>query len=434
MIFTYISLGLTGLFIVISLLFLAYMAASKPYVFLSMILTYFALTSSTFLWLNSSISTQYLGFNLYPEDFFTAAAIFANVFIKSDKVIFSKAKSLELLRFCAKLVISGIVLGIIFWTFLFNLKIGVNSWRNLLLVFTLFLYSLKFCSSFTLKNLKVLLILPGLLLGIVTAIRFTVQGIGRSEYIAIDPLTGEVLGRATSALGAYFILIAGIGAFYLIKENRFYRFTILIMAVLEVILLQHRTVWVSAIISLIFFLLLRDRNDTKYLSVFKFFVIPLVIFVAWFFDKKYSAIASAATNTETFGWRTSRWSESMSASRSILEWFFGSIFGPIGPTDPTIIRAYSHSSYINQIEYLGFVGLIILIMIIVTSFNFSKQSIQLGNLVRIFVASAVGFGFTYQIPIPFFLLVPIFLQLSRLGSSGSEELFSRKIRRLNGTT
>ena len=210
-------LAAIGLLLGALLITLVILAAKNPYLFLLILLTYLSLNSSTFPWLNNIPAITFASFNIYPLDLFSAGALLSvatKVNIKNPAI---NMKRLNQLKFCMKLLLFEIVVGISFWALTYGLQTGINSWRELLYMNIFLMYSLTMHFSWTAAKLRVLMVVPGSLLGIVTAFKFIVSGVGRSN--GINPMTGESLGRATTSLVAYFILVAGLASVYLLKEN-----------------------------------------------------------------------------------------------------------------------------------------------------------------------------------------------------------------------
>lgn len=417
-----------------------YLAEKRPNKYLLVVLVYFSITSSTAPMFDFKLGTNLSGFNLYPVDLFTITSLFAATF--GSRLAFNE-KPQRMSRFPKKIIsfyFIGIAVGVVSWSLFYGLKTGVNSWREVLLSISLLNYGVQKRYQWSLKELRVLLIYPGLILAAITLIRFIQIGIGHSN--GVDPLTGEILDRATSALGGFILLIAWLGAFYLLPSNSFYRILIMIFLGVEILLLQQRTVWVATVVASACMMLFRNGDFIKFQKrAFRVVGLSSIFFTVWLASRRIDRIANAANDQNTFDWRTNRWLESLKTTRSAHEWLFGSIFGPSPVTNLSVNTQvhFSHSAYVNQIEYLGLLGLVILFFLLGSSyFNLTKKT-PLGNLGRILTISAIIFGITYQVPVVFFVLIPIILNIqftqeirgSSIDSKNPSNKVSHKITREN---
>jgi flagellar biosynthesis protein FliP len=136
-------------------------------------------------------------------------------------------------------------------------------------------------------------------------------------------------------------------------------------------------------------------------------------------------LSDASSNTHTLNWRIRRWVESMNTERSLSEWIFGSIFGPTPVTQVGLYGQFSHNAYVNQIEYLGFLGLFVFIVVLLKCYLRIRTLNSSRAPGKALMLSSILFGFTYQIPVAFFFLAPIFTQLAKNFES---EIMESKIR------
>jgi hypothetical protein len=422
-IFSIFSLIMSLLPYLLVLVVVFLLAIKRPFLYILLCLTYFAVTSANAPWLKIPQGTFLFGFNIYFEDLFTITALlsaFLIILIPRTHTRIIRIGNLGSLN-------SGLLLtvgiGIIFWSSTYGVKTGVNSWRELLMLIAFLIYGFQSRVHWELHHVRALMIIPGSVLSIIVGLRFATTGIGRSA--GVDAMTGEVLDRATNVEGAYIIFLAFIGALYFLRDRQIPRILMLGIFGVEILLLQHRTIWIIFIVSLIQYMLTNEQSNKVFSSTVKLFsAIPLTL-VAFFTFSRISLLSDASSNTHTLNWRIRRWVESMNTERSLSEWIFGSIFGPTPVTQVGLYGQFSHNAYVNQIEYLGFLGLFVFIVVLLKCYLRIRTLNSSRAPGKALMLSSILFGFTYQIPVAFFFLAPIFTQLAKNFES---EIMESKIR------
>jgi len=414
-----------------SLLWLTYLASVKPRDFALIILLY--LGTNAFLQMVSNFKPgfQFGGISVYPFDMFTFAAIFSNKSRGEKSPHQLNSRELVRVKFLISALALGAILGAIMWTVIGGLEFGVNSWREYLLTLAVMYYFLNKNFSWTVEHLKVILILPGALLAVAVAIRFVFFGIGSSTEI--NTLTGaRYINRAASSEGALLILLAGIGSFYLLKDRVFLRSLILITSGVEVVLLQHRTVWISSLAFVIGILFSKGLKDKQtFLKIGYLYLIVIFGFSLWFISREIHTLTESSQNTGTLNWRTKRWLDSLSVTRSFTDWIFGSVFGPNSVTQNFQIT--SHSEFITKIEYLGIVGLILTLLMFLVLLRYRGSKENLNILQKIIVGTAFLYSVTYSTPLSFFVLAPVIFKINLRSGSVATQSFS-KLNKVNHVT
>ncbi len=405
------------------LYWITFLASVNPPNFALIILLYLGTTAFLQMAFNFEPRFQFGSFSVYPFDVFTLAAIISKKSRDEKRLQPLNSREFARIKFLISALLLGVTLGIITWTLIGGIEFGVNSWRQFLLTLALMYYFLNKNYSWTVEHLKVILILPGALLAVATAIRFVFVGVGSSSEI--NTLTGmREIDRATSAEGALLVLLAGIGSFYLLKDRVFLRRIIIITSGVEVILLQHRTVWISSLAFIMGILFSKSSEKKRtFLKLGYLLLIVIFGFLIWFISRNINALAESSQNTGTFNWRTKRWKDSLSITRSFMEWIFGAVFGPNSVTQS--FQLTSHSEFITKIEYLGIIGLVITFLLFMILLRYRGGEKSLNNLQKIMVGSAFLYSFTYSTPISFFVLVPVIFKINLRSGSGATQSFSK---------
>ena len=378
----------------------------KPFHYIMIISIYIAVVNSNLIYLDIRNGAQFFGFNVYTEDLFTFSTVCVSILMP----LFAKKNredSLAAISLPLKFLLLSLFLGVLSWVNEYGLKTGVNSWREPLFTLSIFYYCLKVPFLWERVHLKNLMIYPGGLLALITLIKFFTSGIGTSQ--GVDSNTGESLGRATTSLGAFMILIAFIGSYFLVRKS-WLRTIFLIVCGFEILLLQHRTIWLVSLAGVVFFIALHNYEAAKQSRLAKFLTLMYLLFFTLIYSSFNQKLESAATDSNTWNWRTQRWAESLSTPRSIQQWIFGSTFGPTPVTTYGTRSEFSHNAYVNMVEYFGIMGLLLLLWILVLSY-FAFGSNQTTKMARLVMLCAAIYGITYNVPIQFYLLFGILLRI-----------------------
>jgi hypothetical protein len=394
-----------GIFVVVFLF-----AVKRPIYFLLFILVFLALASSTAPWFNFLNGTVYkFGFHIYMVDVLSFIALLATMFdyaALEKKIEFANISYFKLI---SKVMLALTLIGIFFWKSNYGLASAVNSWREPLYDSVFLFYGLNKYAAWTKKGLQFLLIAPGVILGIITIIRISMVGIGYSA--GVDPNTGQDTGRATNAVGSFIILFAVFGAYFLMEKVKILKMCLISIGLLLILVLQHRTVWISAIVGSVAIIISNEKNTNRMNRTAKIMIFGTLSGLLYMAVNVVAPLHDSATNTNTYGWRTSRWIESMSTNRSLTQWIFGSIFGPSPVTQIGLHGQLSHSAYVNEIEYFGFFGLSILLFFFLLGIKKFRRVRDNSLLGKTILLAGISYGYSYTIAMSFFCVVPVLLSL-----------------------
>lgn len=290
-----------------------------------------------------------------------------------------------------------IAAGLVSWTIFVGLQPAVNAWRPWTFAMAAALYAAASPSLREPDGLRPFL-WAGLLASAMQVIGIALRGFGsNTDSVIVD---GQLAGaRPISAAVALVMLI---GLTYLLLDSQPWTPRKAVVATwfgLSIVVAQHRSVWVAAVVAglLIIRALVsrsRQRLVVGSLSVFAAVVITLVLSAI---IRSQGALASSASNTETFDWRVENWTEKLTDPRSFFEWLFGATFGPtpVAQPDPDLVfNVSAHSIYVETVTVLGLVGLVLLVLVMISALRESPLVTPVGVVLVILMA----FGFFYQWP------------------------------------
>ncbi|MFD5948324.1 O-antigen ligase family protein [Streptomyces collinus] len=144
-----------------------------------------------------------------------------------------------------------------------------------------------------------------------------------------------------------------------------------LLCLVFVVLLQHRTVWATALVmAVVWWALVPSRAGQRLVSAAAALVSLCVVtltFAAGMFGGVGSVLADSFAETQdedsTFAWRVHGWQELMDGPKTLAEWLFGSPFGSgydrwVGGV---VISVSPHDYYLHLVLRLGVVGLLTLL-------------------------------------------------------------------------
>lgn len=268
---------------------LSYTAIRKQEFFLGFLLTYFALFSSVFLFPFIAVKAEFSGLNIYISDVLTLVLLIATLQF-SIKIV-PKASLTSNIPMAFKYLILSVILGVLFWIADTSLKTSWNNWRAFTFSFALFIYAYKINLSKNILQISKYLSIPGYLLLVLVLIAFILRGPGRTD--GIDPLTGLEAGRATTAAGGLQLLLLFLTLLFTLRIRGKTIF-ILFVLLAALLLLQHRSVWVALIISMIYWF----AAGTKHTLIFKFLTFLVSGILISFASTVYRQLSEASTNDE----------------------------------------------------------------------------------------------------------------------------------------
>ena len=174
---------------------------------------------------------------------------------------------------------------------------------------------------------------------------------------------------------------------------------------ISILLSQHRSVWVSALVAGTVLCIAAIRGSKQ--GIFAMLpglaaAIPIGL-IAFSTASNSATLSDSAENTATLDARFSFWSDRMAVDRSTIEWLLGGFLGPSPVQLDPRFQIEAHNMYIQTITALGFVGLALLLATLVTAFpRFADAQRRTHSLMLIAV---VAYGFFYTWPAWTFLLL-----------------------------
>lgn len=393
-------LPIISLVILLAILYLK--IHSNPRLFLGILVFYFAFKSSTLF--SAPLVVNIFGFNVYPEDLITillAAEFFSSLIDKKFNSLLSHTH----FRRAGKFYLLQCCFGLFFWIYSVGLQSAVVSWRESVLSSFLILYCFSTNQWITFDYLHSLVISASFFLSILIFIKIIVYGIG--DYSELNPITG-LTERAATSSGALFLLLALWLVVVANKIRGLKLFLFALLLVIEILLLQHRSVWIAAIVG-VFYLILRAKESSfrkKGLGI-SLLLIPVYSILTF----KESSIETATVDSGTLSWRVLRWKSSLGADRSWSELLFGSILGPTQSFVVDGLNVAAHNMYLSLFEKFGIIGLISYLSIIYPT----KQSIIFSDnfkTIEVLITLTVCiFGIFYSFPYLFILIMFTFRRI-----------------------
>lgn len=370
---------------------------------MTLVLCYLAIFSSAWF-SNIHLQVQLFGLNIYPEDAFVSLNFFGIMIPKYSRIGDAKRVISTKIGF---LLLTITVVGTFSWVHEYGLKSGVNHWRQYLFDFSIFLYCAKAYVEWTNRRVLMVSIIPAIILSFLAITKILNSGLGRTD--GVDPLTGFQTGRPTTAEGSFILLMAFVICLHFSSEEKILRVILLSTLATLVLLLQHRTVWISAISVGLLWILFPQKGVRNFKRVSKFILISCIGWLSYVLTKHITNLSAATSNTDTFEWRVDRWVRSFAIPRSAIQWIFGATFGPTpvtGADGP--FRVFAHNAYVDLIENIGYFGCVLLILLLIRPLLAPNliHSAAGRTQVTLILASLV-YGFTYAIPRPSFVLLGI---------------------------
>lgn len=382
--------GLTALGVSIGIV-----AIFKPHRFLQVVICVIAIMNvQPFSTQRLSISLGSL--SLYPMDVLVAIATLASL-------IRWLINNREPERFVSRLNLSVltvfVLIGVLQWTSVYGFQTALRSqWSFLIQGVLLMRYVHAQRMWLTIRDFEVIVTLGSVLVTGFALVRIITHGLGSSEVY--DELLQHATGRPTTAEGAFLVLVGFIVLLnpqrFALKDRPVLRNRLLLLFGSMVVLLQHRSVWVGALLALIPWIVLRLDSSTLKRSA-RFLLVASLTVSIFLFVRLFGTLNDAATNTKTLQWRTSRWQESVSIPRSFSEWLFGAVLGPTPASNLETFNVYSHSMYIDAMEKIGLIGLALLLILYAAAFARTRTT-RHGLLSAMFLMAALGYGATYRTP------------------------------------
>lgn len=217
---------------------------------------------------------------------------------------------------------------------------------------------------------RVLLIGGVLVAGAAIAL-IAIEGVpSADEFVMRD---GELISaRPIVASGGLLVLQAALLALLSWRSQRAGLLVVGLVLLAVVAVLQHRTVWVAAMLAAVvgFALWARERRQGREMETFA--VVGVVLLIApvavWGLTQAGPLVESAKQVTatdSTFGWRTTGWDQLVSANSSTAELVLG---GPAGEDltrfiNGTEVTVSAHNGFVDAFLRFGLPGVLVLILL-----------------------------------------------------------------------
>ncbi|MCX6388789.1 MAG: hypothetical protein NTX07_08700 [Solirubrobacterales bacterium] len=340
------------------------------------------------------------GVEVHIEDLITLVALFAAA------VGALRFRGGPWLAFALLGITAMVLVGLACFAQTEGLTHAINYWRKWLLAVALFAWGATRPRDWEWKDLR-WLVGVGLMASVLAVAEISIHGLGSAVDLTVS--NGQALnGRPLAAQAALIVLMAAWVTALGPGRRSVTNITLTAFLVLMVGVLQVRSVWLAAGVSLAVCWMAMFLRSGR-------FVLPRIAWSAIAAIVGLVALAAAVisspslrlslTSQKTYQWRVSRWDESFGIARSGVEWLFGGMFGP---TPVSVIGRfnglYAHSVYVWSTETVGLVGTVATVSVIcLACFRPSKSRSALWP--AIVGSAALSYGYTYGLPGWYWLLI-----------------------------
>lgn len=379
-----------GFCVAVLVLALGYVAVRQQRLFLGLFMVLTAL-KTTRDFAPTLVATR-SGMNFFPEDLFTVVALGAAL-ARIGKWRLHGASRAAATTFA---VLVGV--GVLSWVSSYDLQTGVNSWRNKALAVALLAYATTRPRRWSWRDLRTIVVVPSVLAALASGIGLLVSGIGSSsETINVDGVIEG--GRPIAASGALLMLVGLWMAAFSVRRASVRHLLVLLLGGM-VLLTQHRSVWVAAILSVVAWWTLPRvhlRRGSQPSGVARTLVVLTAGTLTVLVGASLASLGQSARDGRTWSWRVERWGDSMSISRSSIEWLVGATFGPTPASLPTRFLTSAHSEYVDGIESVGLVGAAAILALLLAARR-GRVASSPAPIGLVLCFAFLGFGVAYQLP------------------------------------
>ena len=398
--------GLYGACILMVGMLLFVITARAPRLLLTLLLLTVMLTSSS---TGFNPSTVVSGVHVYPGDVFTVLLIATGLIRKLQQRSWTPQ---DTVFSCFTILVLGAFLSSIP---VLSLQASVNHSR------TLFLAVGAYFWAASMGDWKESLLAPFIWVALVGA---TVQnflylknGFGSASDGYFDQVSGQWVSARPLQASAALIMLCGLLAI-LGRSGPWtsFRATAALYLAASVVLAQHRSVWIAALVSV--GLLCAMKLKTSRQGVFAILpvmsaAIPIGLLIFSLISNS-TALTQSAEDTGTMDARVGLWSDRMAVPRSLLEWLTGGFLGPTPVQLDPRFQIEAHNMYIQTITSGGLIGLTLIVTTLVLAFpKFGDSQRRTHSFMLIAI---VTFGFFYTWPDWSFVLLGLgcgYMALSR---------------------
>ncbi len=253
---------------------------------------------------------------------------------------------------------------------LFGLEISTNELRVYLYFYAVLLYTVTLSySQFFSKKILLLLGLTSIILILISFIRWILVAQGVTTNINWMAPNGKML-RVISVSATLLLLQTQICFYYAqnqLKWKPFFYLGILLVIVM-VLILQHRTVWATLIVT---FILIAGLRTKQYLWIALSFLFSIVIMVILFINNDFSSVNLTGTSFDmsSFSWRLQGWKALLAPGKfhTTLDYFIGQPFGT-GYSRYLTSTEYAttvspHNFYVQSLLNIGGLGVFLIFLL-----------------------------------------------------------------------
>ncbi|WP_037607216.1 O-antigen ligase family protein [Streptacidiphilus rugosus] len=239
-------------------------------------------------------------------------------------------------------------------------------------------------------------------------------GIGsNSDYAVIDG--SRVNARPIDAASAFVVAEAAVMLLCRPRRGPGGR-TMIVFLLLVVVLLQHRTVWIAALVMLSGWLVLRPGPpERKVLGVGAALLAAVTMGLAALLfenDGLTRHLASSATNEDTWQWRVDSWRLLVDKLSGFHDWLFGQPFGSgfARFLYTGVVDVQPHNYYLHLVLRVGVVGLCAALVLVITMLRRTDRRTPEGLTLWLATAGIACFCLTYALPFEQSLLIGLLLR------------------------
>jgi hypothetical protein len=188
-----------------------------------------------------------------------------------------------------------------------------------------------------------------------------------------------------------------------------------------VVLLQHRSAWLAAMVMIPGWLLFRPGSAARKAAGMGVAAVlaTFAVFAALFLpDSPVTRdLASSATNEDTMQWRMDSWHLLIARLHGIHDWLFGMPFGSgferllYG----SVVESQPHNFYVHLLLRVGLTGLCTSMVLVLATLHRTNPRDPMGLILWLAMAGDACFCLTYALPFMQSLLIGLLLRQPRRG-------------------
>ncbi|MDP4013831.1 MAG: O-antigen ligase family protein [Candidatus Nanopelagicales bacterium] len=323
--------------------------------------------------------------NVYPSDVFAVAFLVVGLSRLHHAQVRAWARRIGL----ALTAMVGV--GVLSWVTTVGLEAGVNQWRPWILSVAVFWWSATMPGGWSWAKLRPI-VWMGFIASGLQAYGLATEGLGSATVIYSRPLFSSA---ALLMLVALFVLAHTPDVAISVRTVG------VVWLGAAVLLAQHRSVWLGALVMTAVAALEMIQHNRKKLELVTLgaFMAMCAILILAYLVSTQPELGASATNTGNLDWRNDQWSTLLEIPRSMLEWLLGSTFGPTNVTDVSslyYVQRSAHSMYVEAITAVGIIGALLLVAMLIV--GLTSRGMRLSTWTTIVAAGLGAFGFVYQWP------------------------------------